>query len=248
MDAVSRVGMILREGVNPVNVLVLHPQTTVWTLFDGNPSKQIWEVNAGLYEVMNLLEAKHISYHFGDEIMMERYGRVENGKLIKRHYNIWVDNEFMQSEAGRISESYLTRWETINSRTVTIDGVERNRLDLILEDVKSIYVDYMEENDLDLEELEKELAKDARSLIAAVKADCADGNMAQSYLYHSGSFRMEDEYSETGYRYQGELGISISGEKYSWWVSVYPDSVHTLRWLADHGVLVAEITDIDMRW
>ena len=82
LDAVSRVGMILREGVNPVNVLVLHPQTTVWTLFDGNPSKEIWEVNAGLYEVMNLLEAKHISYHFGDEIMMERYGRVENGKLI----------------------------------------------------------------------------------------------------------------------------------------------------------------------
>lgn len=175
---------------------------------------------------------------------------MENGKLIKRHYNIWVDNEFMQSEAGRISESYLTRWETINSRTVTIDGVEHNRLDLILEDVKGIYVDYMEENDRDLnrEELEKKLAMDAHSLIAAVKADCAEGNMAQSYLYHSGSFRMEDEYSETGYRYQGELGISISGEKYSWWVSVYPDSVHTLRWLEDHGVLVAEITDIDMRW
>ena len=59
---------------------------------------------------------------------------------------------------------------------------------------------------------------------------------------------MEDEYAETGYRYTGELGISISGEKYSWWVSVYPDSAHTLRWLEDHGVLVAEITDLDMRW
>lgn len=175
---------------------------------------------------------------------------MENGKLIKRHYYIWVDNKFVSSEAGRISESYLTRWETINSRTVTIDGVEHKRLDLVLENVKGIYVDYMEENnrDLNLEELEKELAKDAHSLIAAIKADCAEGNMAQGYLYHTGSFRMEDVHTETGYRYTGELGISISGDEYSWWVSVYPDSVHTLRWLEDHGVLAAEITDLDMRW
>ncbi len=168
---------------------------------------------------------------------------LESGKLIKRRYNIWMDTEYVDSEAGRISESYLTRWETINSRTVTIDGVEHKRLDLILENVKSIYVDCMEEGDRQLE-----LAKDADSLIAAIKADCAEGNMAQNYIYHSGSFRYEDEYSETGYRYQSELGISISGEEYSWWVSVYPDSAHTLRWLENHGVLMAEITDQDLRW
>jgi len=161
---------------------------------------------------------------------------MENGKLIKRRYNIWVDNEYVQSEAGRIAEDYLTRWETVNDRTVTIDGVEHKRLDLILENVKSIYVDYMEEGDRQLE-----LAKDADSLIAAIKADCAEGNMAQNYMYHSGSFRVADEYEETGYRMMPEIGISISGEKYSWWVSVYPDSVHTLAWLESHGALNVEI-------
>jgi len=173
---------------------------------------------------------------------------MENGKLIKRRYNIWTDTEYVESEAGRISESYLTQWDTVNSRTVTIDGVEHKRLDLILKNVEGIHVDYMENSDRNLDELAKELAEDADSLIAAIKADCAAGNMAQNYLYHSGSFRIENEYSETGYNNLPEIGISISGEKYSWWVSVYPDSEHTLRWLENHGVLMAEITDQDLRW
>ena len=193
-------------------------------------------------------ESPNNQYTYVDSVNLTY--EMENGKLIKRHYNIWVDNEFMQSEAGRISENYLTRWDNVNSRTVMVDGIERNRLDLILENVRGIYVDYMEETvrNQDLEALQKELARDANSLIAAIQADCAEGNMAQNYHYHTGSFRMEDAYSESGYRYQGELGISISGEKYSWWISVYPDSVHTLGWLKNHGVLTAEISDIDLRW
>ena len=161
---------------------------------------------------------------------------MENGKLINRRYNIWVDNGYVQSEAGRIAEDYLTRWETINNRKVTIKGVEYDRLELALQNLEGVYVDYMEDADK-----QKELAEDVDSLIAALKADCADGNMAQSYLYHSGSFRGEDEYAEKGYYNFPELGISISGEKYGWWISVFPDSVNTLHWLKTHGVLNVEV-------
>ena len=31
---------------------------------------------------MNELDAKHVLYHLGDEIMIERHGKVENGKLV----------------------------------------------------------------------------------------------------------------------------------------------------------------------
>jgi hypothetical protein len=31
---------------------------------------------------MNLLETKHISFHFGDETLIQRHGKVENGKLV----------------------------------------------------------------------------------------------------------------------------------------------------------------------
>lgn len=196
--------------------------------------------------VKDVEDSSKFQYTYVDSVSLTY--ELESGKLIKRRYNIWTDTEYVESEAGRISESYLTQWDTINSRTVTIDGVEHKRLDLILKNVEGIHVDYMENSGRNLDELAKELAEDADSLIAAIKADCAAGNMAQNYVYHSGSFRYEDEYSETGYRYQSELGISISGEKYSWWVSVYPDSEHTLRWLENHGVLMAEITDQDLRW
>jgi len=123
--------------------------------------------------------------------------------------------------------------------------VEHKRLDIILKDPKGFSVDFIEPGDW-----QEKLAtrENLNSLIAAVKADCAEGNMAQNYLYHSGSFRYENEYSETGYNMTSEIGISISGEKYSWWVSVYPDSEHTLRWLEDHDLLVPEITDQDLRW
>ena len=163
---------------------------------------------------------------------------MENGKLINRRYNIWVDNEYVKSEAGRIAEDYLTRWETINDRTTMIGGVEYNRLDLVLQDVTEIYVDYM---DADSHEQQKALAEDVDSLLAALKADCAEGNMAQSYLYHSGCFRVEDDYSEKGYHDMPELGISITGEKHTWWISIFPDSLHTLRWLQDHGALTLEV-------
>ena len=170
---------------------------------------------------------------------------LENGKLIKRHYNIWVDTEYVESEAGRIAEDYLTRWDHINSRTITVKGVEYDRLDWVLQDLEEIYVDYMEDN----EEQPEALAtpSNVRSLIAAIKADCAEGNMAQTPLYHTGSFRVENEYVEDGYAQFMELGISISGNDSSWWICVYPDSIHTLQWLESHGALGVEVMAENIR-
>ena len=164
---------------------------------------------------------------------------MENGKIIERRYYIWVNSDYVESEAGRIAEDYLTRWETISDLKVTIDGVKYKRLDLAMENAERVYVDYMDAD----EKLQKELASPSnlRSLIAALKADCAEGNMAQSYMYHTGSFRAENEYVEGGYEYPMELGISISTEKYNWWVSIYPDSVHTLAWLESHGALKVDV-------
>ena len=166
---------------------------------------------------------------------------MENGKLINRRYNIWVNNDSVSSEAGRIAEDYLTRWDTLNDRTTMVNGVEYNRLDLVLKDIKGIYVDYMDAPGQHSLQKQAALAKDVDSLIAAIQADCAEGNMAQGYMYHSGSFRVEDEYAEKGYYEMPELGVSITSDDYTWWVSVYPDSLHTLRWMQEHEVLNVEV-------
>lgn len=80
-DAMSRIGKILQDGEHPVDVLVLHPQSTVWSLYDDRENEGIYELNEKLFQVTRALEEKHIAFHFGDEIIMERHGRVEDGKL-----------------------------------------------------------------------------------------------------------------------------------------------------------------------
>ena len=163
---------------------------------------------------------------------------LHNGKLIRRRYNIWMDNQYVSSEAGRIANDYLTRWDTINSRTITVNGVEYNRLDYVLQNVKSLYVDYMEEGDLQTKLATEE---NVRSLVAAIQADCAEGHMAQNDYYHTGYFRMEEEAVEKGYYDFTSLDISIGGKEYTWWISIYADSRHTIKWLKDHDLLVPEV-------
>ena len=183
-------------------------------------------------------------YTYVDELNLTY--EMESGKLIRRHYYIWVNNDHVDSEAGRIAESYLTDWDTVNSRTVTLNGVEHNRLELILQDPEAVYVDFMDME----EDVRQELATPAnlRSLVTALKADCTEGNLAQNSRYHTGAFRIEDEYAESGYQYLPELGISISGEKYTWWVSIYPDSSNTIQWLQRHNVLNAEVLEEDITY
>ncbi len=81
-DAMSRQGMILANGRSNVNILVIHPQTTAWTLYDNGENKGLMDLHNEFTRVFDKLEEKHLAFHLGDETLMERHGRVENGKLI----------------------------------------------------------------------------------------------------------------------------------------------------------------------
>ena len=91
-DAMSRIGMLLSEGDDGVDTLVIHPQTSAWVLYNGNdcppPGKKyndqmrkIFRYKDKIYALMEQLEQKHINFHFGDETLMERHGRVEGAAL-----------------------------------------------------------------------------------------------------------------------------------------------------------------------
>ncbi len=81
-DAMSRIGMLLAEGEIEADTLLIHPQTTAWICFDTVHYEAGNAYNRKLLDIMDTLEQKHIAYHLGDEIMMERHARVENGALI----------------------------------------------------------------------------------------------------------------------------------------------------------------------
>ena len=81
-DAMSRVGMVLSESEKKPDILLIHPQTTAWTIYDDAQCEGMKELNDKFLGVMKELEEKHVMYHLGDEILMERHARVENGKII----------------------------------------------------------------------------------------------------------------------------------------------------------------------
>lgn len=82
VDSMSREGMVLAEGEKKVDVLLIHPQTTAWTLFDNDKNEGLNDLNAEFLSVINELEKKHIIFHLGDETIMERHAQVEGDKLI----------------------------------------------------------------------------------------------------------------------------------------------------------------------
>ncbi len=93
IDALSREGMILSKGRKQVDVLVLHPQTTAWTLYNDKDFTELYQLQARIIAVIKELERRHIMFHLGDEIMLERHGKVENGKLVvgKQRYAYVID-------------------------------------------------------------------------------------------------------------------------------------------------------------
>ncbi len=81
-DAMSRIGMLLCEGEIRVDTLVMHTQTTAWMCYDDGACEGMGEYQQGLLDVMRTLDEKHILYHLGDEILIERHGRVEGNIFV----------------------------------------------------------------------------------------------------------------------------------------------------------------------
>ena len=82
VEAMSREGMILSKGEKKADVLLIHPMTTAWTMFDNGKNEGIEELNKKFLAVIKGLEQKHILFHLGDETIMERHAKVEGNKLI----------------------------------------------------------------------------------------------------------------------------------------------------------------------
>lgn len=94
VEALSREGMILSKGKKQVEVLLLHPETTAWSLYDATEPEPIRELHRRFVATIKELERKHIVFHMGDEILLERHGRVEEGKLVigEQKYSYVIDS------------------------------------------------------------------------------------------------------------------------------------------------------------
>lgn len=161
---------------------------------------------------------------------------LENGKEVSRYYPVWFDGQ-----AADDAREILSRWEVVGGgkETVYMDGrkVEISRVDEVLNTLENLYVDGATGA---VKDIDRTMAEE---LIAAVKADCEAGDMAQARYLQSGHFRMPDPEEEGEYHYRPSLYVSLNGKNYSWSVEVYPGCENTLSWLKAHDLLVYDIVE-----
>lgn len=81
-DTLSRMGKIFADAKDTADTLMIHPMHSIWIKYTNDAlcaeeafDKDFLDTSTRLYEY-------HVPYHYGDETIMKRHGKVENGKLV----------------------------------------------------------------------------------------------------------------------------------------------------------------------
>ncbi len=81
-DYFARLSMLLTEGSSATDVLLLHPLKSGWIAYDGTPGKRIEQLDQDFVYATETLSALHVTHHYGDETLLQKYGRVEGNRFI----------------------------------------------------------------------------------------------------------------------------------------------------------------------
>ena len=126
--AMSRLGKALAGGEEHADVLLLHPQTTAWSLFDNDKNKGLNELQQRILNAIAKLEGKHIVFHLGDETLIERHGKIENGKFVigNRSYSsviIECCDILLPS-----TEKLIEEFKMMGGKIISVDELQKNNI------------------------------------------------------------------------------------------------------------------------
>jgi len=125
-DGMSRIGMLLTEGEVSCDVLLIHPQTTAWTLFDNDKNEGLDELNQQFLDVIKALEEKHIEFHLGDETIIQRHGSVEGNSLFVGNTKYSKVVVLPDTVLFENTKKLLDEYKLNGGLIVTIDDIEKN--------------------------------------------------------------------------------------------------------------------------
>ena len=131
VDALSREGMLLNEGKKKVDVLVIHPQTSAWARFNNGSNNGLGEYNNKFMHLLKSLDKKHIVYHLGDETIMERHAKVEDGKLVigSQKYSVIISEhcEVLLPTTEKLLEEYKAQGgKILKSDEIAVNDICNN--------------------------------------------------------------------------------------------------------------------------
>ena len=81
-DTISRMGMILTDSHCITDTLMIHPMHSLWIKYTNDDLCAEDVFDTFFMETSMKLYEYHIPYHYGDETIIAKHGKVENGKFI----------------------------------------------------------------------------------------------------------------------------------------------------------------------
>ncbi len=77
----ARTTFMLRQGRPVTDILVLHPISSAWCVYHPEDRSPCENLTQQLLTVVRALIGSHYDFDFGDEFILKRHGRVEDGQL-----------------------------------------------------------------------------------------------------------------------------------------------------------------------
>ncbi|MFN4180129.1 MAG: glycosyl hydrolase [Armatimonadota bacterium] len=77
----ARTTFMLRQGRPITDILVLHPVSSAWCVYHPEDRSLCENLNQQLLTIVRALIGHHYDFDFGDEFILKRHGKVEDGKL-----------------------------------------------------------------------------------------------------------------------------------------------------------------------
>ncbi len=135
-DYIGRLSYVMSQGEFVGDVLVLHPASSTWAEFNGNPEDEsISEIGQSARSLVKTLCEIQCLFDLGDDVIIERHGRVEDDKFIigKMSYRtvILPSMTVMRGSSYRLLKEFTQNGGRIIATGITpsyLDGEESQEL------------------------------------------------------------------------------------------------------------------------
>ena len=218
-------GVVITEDPAEIADIIAIHEFILEEKLTGVEADKVWEeAHEKARETPEVQSGKVSAYDMAEKIGYPRYTTVRmsytlrSGRTVMRDYVMWVENDM-----GALANRYFSRVDAVFFNDERI----RTEEDLLAVAGRPSYF-FIDEFRLPEEFLTEEVVE---SLLRAVAADCAAGNMTQQRAFHPG-FVIDD-----GEHLRQSLGVSFELPGRGVYFNIYSDSEHCMAFLEESGIL-----------
>ncbi len=207
-DYFTRLSYVLSLGKRVVDVLVIYPMSSIWSIYTPINDSKAREINNSFISLLRTLAKLHIDFELGDEIILSKYGKAEGDRIIigRASYKVVIvpPSLNISSSTLKLLREFISnggKVVAIKPIPKMVDGVESTETSNILERSKildSISIDSISSSLADID------------LTAIVKSDDVDGDVLMHVREYNNMFIVFIANVSRNNRHNVRIGINGS--------------------------------------